>query len=200
MTPQDIDYIDQYLRGELSDEEVQVFQDRLNSDTAFRQLYDEVQGVGAASRKMNLERIGALLESEENSQGSGRIISMPWMPWAAVLIIGVGIWVTYSYLEHKGRADKVMASYEHVASYELTRGDEDVDQRKNAYVFYEARRYKEALPYFEQILDQGRRKDSLFYGYALVGAEEFDRAIIVLENLSPGQKDDYRMELIELLK
>ena len=200
MTPQDIDYIDQYLRGELSDEEVQVFQDRLNSDTTFRQLYDEVQGVGAASRKMNLERIGALLESEESSQSSGRIFGMPWMRWVAVLVIGVGIWVTYSYLEHKGRVDKVMASYEHVPSYELTRGDEDVDQRKNAYVFYEARRYKEALPYFEQILDQGRRKDSLFYGYALVGAEEFDEALNMLSGLSAGEGDSIRIELINVLK
>lgn len=187
----DIQYIDQYLREELTPEEKASFRQRLEEDESFEQLFLEILAVRQVSREDDLRQKLEFFRNLEERKSIQRRLPRRWMLIAAsvLLLVAAGWWWQYS--QEQNRIDRVMASYEHYPSNVLTRGPaHDQKERQNAYVLYEARKYKESLPYFENILDQGRRSDTLYYGLSLVGAREFEKGKEVLEELSAGEGDD----------
>jgi len=195
----DIEIIDQFLQGELSDVERIQFDQRRSDDEVFNDLVLDVLAIQRAARESELKKTLLHFQKIEEESG-GKVFQINrWMAAAAALLFMVVAVYGWQHWQERSRINGIMASYEHVMSDVLTRGNYDVNERKKAYVLYEARRYEQAIQLFENILDQERRSDSIFYGLNLLHAREFDRAEEVLRGISEGEEQELIIKGLEII-
>lgn len=195
----DITYIDRFLGGQLDEEELIALKQRREADEEFNSLVLEMISLKQVIREETLKNKLKLFQEIEQP----RVVKPRFGRWyavaASVLVIVVGVW-SWDIVRENNRVDGIMATYEHYPSNVLTRGAPLEKERQDAYVLYEARRYKDALPHFEKILVEGNRSDSLYYGLTLVGAREFEEASNILDGLSDDDSDvGIRNEIKQLI-
>lgn len=177
LADQDIALLESYLRNELTAEESHMVGQKINSDPAWREMYDFLTRVSEASRQdyhQTMRRRFRIIDETGNTRR--RIYLVAGVAAAVVVLIGVatGLWSPFA-------GPDISAGYETfpniVMPIEKSAGD--FSMREKAYHAYELKNYREADSLFTT-LSQKDISDNLYHGLALLEAGNYADAIDVL--------------------
>ena len=184
--------IERYLKGELSSEELQDFEKRLDEDKDFAETVALYKSLSShlSERFESEEGEKALRETIKSAMNEGKVIPLkerrtakiPKYLWiAASIVILLGIGVVNNFL--------ATPSYEDFAVHEtlsLTERGDDSENYRRAEEAFNTKNYREAAALLGAILaeDSNQAEVALFRAIALVETDQFDEADKMLETLS----------------
>lgn len=191
-----IESIELYLDGKLKGSEKEQFEQQLQEDRAFSDLYEEtrsmVQGIRFSARQKLLEKLKATeKELPEVLLHKGRTMKRYLLPLAAAATIAILVG-TYL-LAGPGRSEKAMNQYlaEHMEPYQniiypTQRAEQtETDELKTAYHLYDAGQYMTAIQRFSTLqLEGDEALNAQFYiGNAYMAIGDYSRAIDIFTKL-----------------
>src|SRR5579859_1499220 len=184
-----LEYIDNYFKGLLTDEEKRQFEERIHADPSFAEDVAFYVSAGATLKEElaaeKKTRFKALYEQSKDMPGhigTSRRQAPVRRIWsyaaaAAVLIVAVGVWLV---LNRPAGPEKLAGNYISEQLQQLPvqlSGDQDSLQK--AIGLYNQQKLPEALAQFEQILsrDKGMAQARLYAGISGLRLGNYDKAL-----------------------
>ncbi len=179
--------IDNYLLGNLSEEQNQEFLLRLNSDEELRKEYAFVKNLPTAllenrSRRLRNKFSTWDIENSVNGSNDSRQLLFPWKKYMAIAAcISLLIFVA-TMVEFNSEIDTASIFADNFSPYpsETVRGEES----DKGYIFYSNRDYNKAISAFQKSKDESAK---FFIGNSFLALNEPNRAISAL-NSYKGKK------------
>ena len=211
---EDIELIDRFLTGQLSDEERKYVVTRLAMDAEFRELHDDlevmIEGIRESGRKDSREEgeeipfkpeAPDMEEGEIQSDGSVAVpLILVW--WKrplykvaatvfVLMAVSMLIFQPFGSMSNDEFVDEYFAA---LAPSEAPTRSTVEDLRVSAYGAYEQENYKLAIEKFEQVIQQGSAniEDRFFLGISYVAADQYQDAIVQLEEVA-ATGDGYKV-------
>lgn len=196
----DIDIIDAYLRGTLSEEEVKDLEDRLKTDSAFADLYVESKSIQEGIRYHSLKEKVTFLEALENEiissekkETKAKVISLNWMKYAiaasVIFLVGYFGVVKSSLFTQDNDQYAYIFSDEHFDTFIYHRSDRSgeaseytIDQ-VSAYNLYSLQEFEKALPLLQRLWEEeGDLRAYYYVGICHIGLNNLDKAKSILRD------------------
>lgn len=192
----DLELLDNFLSGELSDAEMKEVSARLEAEPALRVMKDELSqlssGIEAAGRKKLRAKMDNWDSSfgnplEEKKSKTVEVISWrSYMKWAAVLIIGF-FSIFFWYTSDGEKAKRLYGNYFEVFDNTIVPTQRDIsdkDLKQRAFYHYDLGEYQKAQPLFEQLLKEDEAEYiHFYYGMVLMTLEDREKAEEVLSGI-----------------
>jgi len=163
--------IEKYLSNKLNKEEIKLFLELKNNDSAFREeveFQESVQQVCKIEDDLKFKKMIASFE-EELQQEKNRLNSNRNLYYkiaaAAVLIISFGYLATTVFLKTTSNTE-LFASYFEPSknvSYPITRSSKEQNQLTEAFMAYDSKNYDEASLLFENYFKETKDTTILYY-------------------------------------
>jgi len=196
MTPEeaDIELIERRMKGQLSEEELKQFDSRVAVDLQFAEKVDDYMEIISGIKSFHLNGIRedvANWEKEIQEEEQRRVIS-PQSSWKKYLALAAAIAllaIAFLYLTTPSQKTNhelftaYFAPYENVLA--VRDGSESNESLGYAMKLYDEREYREAIPYFQQVLDENKENaDALYYlGISYLAEKNPTQAIAAFEQL-----------------
>ncbi len=190
----DIEWIDRYLNGLLAADEKKLFEQKMQSDTAFHQQVKVIaelrEGIREAGRKELLKEMKAW---DQASPPLPVATAVWWHAWpvkiAALLVVSLSVFFLWP--KENTRPDLFARYFEPYPNVVMptVRGDEDADSTviQKAYRAYDQGNYAEAIRLFESV-GAGDESVALYLANSYLAGGETGKAIPILEKLESGSK------------
>lgn len=189
MMQENLDIVDRYLEGNLSEQERTTFEERLLHDEVLRQQVDEMKliraGIKHASRKAALQNLKALESTLPPVNNNGLTLwANTWLQAAAVLLIGL---VTYALWPAAVDEQALFATHFEVYPNIImptVRGEMPNDSTLKTLAFraYDQKQYEEAAVLFDRI--DTKDVDILFYlGNCYLANSQAEKALSLFEKV-----------------
>lgn len=186
---ENLDIVDRYLEGSLSEQERTAFEEKLLHDNTLRQQVDDMKlmraGIIRASRRAALENLKALESTLPPVEKKGLTLwTNIWLQAAAVLIIGL---ITYALWPTSVDEKELLATHFEVYPNVImptVRGEIPNDSTLNALAFraYDQKQFEEAEQLFKRI--DNKDANILFYlGNCYIATNQPDKALSLFENV-----------------
>lgn len=184
---------DQYLQGEMTVEEKNSFEKQLAENPEFASAFETFKTVN-----LQLEtKFGYEEEREEFKENLTRISNTHFdkkkkknkavslKPWYYAVAASVAVLIGLFFFNYD--SNPVFEDFNHPDQATFTeRGDANI-ALKQAEVAFNARKYKDAIPLFEETLKENKTPEiQYFYGVALLQENEFEKAEAVFNELKTG--------------
>jgi tetratricopeptide (TPR) repeat protein len=206
---QDIDLIERFLNNEMNQQELNIFNMRLEADPSFNRLFFEINhlidGIRYSGRHSALEEKLDKLEKSlpfkkkpENKRLT-RVISIQHrllrQKWVAAAII-TPLLISSLLILHLNRTYPPSDLFSDYFTYYdnqsggVLRGDNDQEQLQNALIFYDREEYEEALKRFDQIAVSETNKLIIwmYAGNIHLGMGNTEKAIPMFEGIIHEKK------------
>lgn len=197
----DIELIERYLEGRLSQEELNEFRQRLSRDRNFEKSVETYKAIiggikysGENILRQKLKKLEASITAQENLDK--RKFGIPLKPiysYSAAATILLLLTFTFIFiLRHNPSPREVFTEnfkpYSNVVM-PTTRGEKfdknDKNEQQEAFYLYDRERYQEAAFLFDKLLKQAEAPALLLYsGNSYMAAGDYDAAIKRLKKLS----------------
>ena len=190
---QDIEMIDEFLDGKLSDTQLEAFNVRVAEDENFRQLVQEMKIIQRAviskSREDLLEKIKAVDQEEKadsNSTESGKLIKMNARVWyrvaAIISFVAIAGYAMFQILDTNdlNLYDKYYSHYSDLSIPASRSGDPEQTAIQFALESYMENDFN-SIHELLQDVDAANVEAALLRGLAYLGQENFEQAILYLE-------------------
>ena len=203
----DIDLIEQYLEGTLSEEDLRLFSNRISQDEEFRSTLEEmetmVSGIRYSGRRQVLNRLEELEANlpEVTLDSQKKIVPMYRRTWfaaaASVLIIALSaVWMlTGNQPDHQDLFNSYYTPYLNVVNPTL-RADQpnNIPVRDQAYQAYDRQEYQKAIDAFLSIPENEKAaEDQLYLGISYLSLQNSAAAVPVLEQYI-GQQEQFSLQ------
>jgi tetratricopeptide (TPR) repeat protein len=186
----DIERIADYLGGTLSQEERNAVDQRLASDTAFRELFNETKLLATGIKMQGRQGVKKQLVDLEQTLPAieikkGRTM-LPWISGvAAALLIFFLVYMLADRSDPKELFEAYYSPYPNIAMPVVRGEDQDSSARARAFIAYEQQDYLNAIAAFEA-LEHRSDEDKFYLGNSYLAAGEARHAIDVWLTLSPS--------------
>ncbi|MCC9072179.1 tetratricopeptide repeat protein [Flavobacterium sp. F-65] len=184
---------DQYLQGEMTAEERNGFEKQLSEDPEFASSFETFKNVNLhletkfgyeqerAAFKKNLRHISDAHFDKKHKKN--KAVSLK--PWYYAVAASVAVLIGLFFFNYD--INPVFEDFNHPEQASFTeRGDTNVTL-KEAEVAFNARKYKEAIPLFEEILKETKTPEiQYFYGVSLLEDNQLKKAEMVFNELKSG--------------
>jgi cytoskeletal protein RodZ len=182
---------DQYLQGELSDAEKEIFENELKADSELATAYEAFKEVNfhlelkfgiENERKSFVENISRIAKNPTKKKKSKLRTLKPWYySVAASVTILFGVWF---FIQNSKPVFEDYNQYEN--AYFTERGDVNVNM-KLAQEAFNAKNYEEALPQFEILVKEKPSPEiELYYGISLMEMNRLKEAKVVFKEIQSG--------------
>lgn len=182
---------DEYLRGEMSDEDKLVFENQLKEDAEFASAFETFKELNShlANKFGNAQELNAFKANLEGisknhfNKPKGKMVFMK--PWYYGVAASVVVMIGLFFLSQN--ADPTFEEYNHPETAYFTERGETNKTLKLAQDAFNAKHYKEAIPLFETILKTDNSAEiQYFYGMSLLEVDKFAEADVVFTALRKG--------------
>jgi hypothetical protein len=176
MNKEDLDIIDEYLAGTLSQENAKAFKERLQTDAKFKDEFDQIKliiaGIKYAGKIKTLNKIKQIENTlPEINIGHKQQVSLKLNRWylvaAAILFMILSMWFL---IPRKAQKYTTIALYESYfepypnVAYPVTRYEEqNLTLIQKAFVEYDKKNYSEAIRLFKCSPDYAKNQTTVFY-------------------------------------
>ena len=196
MENNDIQLFTDYIERNFSDAELESFENRLNEDPAFADAFEEFKDIYQVVENQFSEERADVIKSiqkanskfkSENPQDNQARKIIPFKPWqmgiAASILLAIGFFI-FNSLGHPSYSD-----YAQPGEIVLTVRSETDSVSKKAETTFNSKRYEDAIPYFDTLLEKSPENAEIqFYkAIALVETDNFEKADALLKTLSEGK-------------
>ncbi|PKB16374.1 hypothetical protein [Flavobacterium sp. 5] len=188
---------DEYLRGEMSDDDKLIFENQLRADAEFASAFDAFKELNfhltnkfgnAPELKAFKENLEGISKTHFNKPKEKVVVFKPWYYGVAA---SVAVLIGLFFLNQK--ADPTFEEYNHPETAFFTERGEMNDTLKLAQDAFNAKQYKVAIPFFESILKTDNSVEiQYFYGMSLLEEDRFvesDAIFIALKSGNSIYKD-----------
>jgi predicted Zn-dependent protease len=202
----DIEHIEKYLGGELSRDEMQAFEIRLQNDKAFAEvfaMYKMIEGemIETADERQLKEKLSGISQKYFDTSADAKIISLTtnrkkWWLYAAAAAVIVTLFIV------KPWQDKALTNEQLYAQYAVpeelpavVRGANDDSLLIKATTLFNQKNYAAALPLLDSIIKQkpGEAQLQLSLGICLTQTGKFESAINIFDSLA-AKESSYKYE------
>lgn len=181
---------DQYLQGEMTDEEKNLFENQLKEDQEMASEFETFKEVQShLKNKFEFEEERAIFKenlkqiADKNFDRKPKVIGLK--PW--YLAIAASVAVLFGLFFFNYNQNPVFSDYnnpEHATFTERSTADETLKMAETA---YNKRRYNKAIPLFETILEKNKTAEiQFFYGVSLLEESHYKKAETVFNELKEG--------------
>jgi len=202
MEENDIELIDQYLRGELSETEAEEVRQRLVQEKDFAQLYEDLSHIQKGLEQVSIEAAWEVIqqtESELADSGGTDAQRFNWKLWLSVAASLVLVAVTWVLLLTNTTPEKLYAEYFEVYPnveapiYRDSAQADSLTVKDLAFRRYADEDYDMAIELFESIVnpDEGTR---FYLGMSYLTKGEAKKAATIWEPLSK-EAVDYKTQV-----
>ena len=186
----DLVFIDDYLKNELNNEEINNFEERLKYDSDFKEFYLFIKSLKESVRKNVLkDKISLLKEYElslqkqklnRNKSNNLRVL-FAVSSIAAVFLLLLFFVPDMMYFKNNNQIS--LEHFEPYPAHILKRGNQDniSKLKEKAYTLYAIADYKKASPLLAELCDSGDKESCFYAGVALLGDGEFEKALTFFE-------------------
>ncbi len=192
---ENLDIVDRYLEGSISEQERTAFEEKLLHDETLRQQVDDMKlmraGIIRASRRVALENLKALESTLPPVEKKGLTLwTNLWLQAAAALVIGL---ITYALWPSSIHEQELLATHFEVYPNVImptVRGEVPNDSTLKALAFraYDQKQFEEAEQLFNRI--DNKDVNILFYlGNCYIATNQPDKALPLFEVV----KNDYNV-------
>ena len=203
----DIELIEKYFNGELTQDEMTEVDRRLASDNALGKLRDETQdlidGIQYSARNESLKTMQAIEESLPPFEAEANIVPLYKKPWvlgvaASISIVLLG---TYFFLQQPASEQDLFTQHFEVYPNIIAptvRGTESVESLKQrTYYQYDLGHYQEALELLQQLpADEDEGAAYLYSGICYLMLEDYESAIHSFEEYKQSGFDLFLPQVI----
>lgn len=190
LTDKDIEIIESYFNRTLSEENTQVFEQRLKTDSAFRKAVNEYQATAAVLNTVCEREQKAFLKNVEATMPPVGIpirrLDFRWWAVAAVglVLVTVGIWFWGGDTEGVKLKSLAANYFEPYPALGINRGNETKDIKSEALSAYAVNDFKKAIPLLQKAFETEKDTMLLFYrGIAFIGRGQPSNAEVNLKDL-----------------
>lgn len=186
MTPKEqIELFDNYMNGNLSDDEISVFKDRLNSDSKLKKEFDEYRLIIAGIVEQGANELKEKLKvREEFHQRSHTNIKMYYKIAAAILLLLAASFLILKWSYSPDPQSLYLAYYEPYPNIVDPLDRTGNSEAFSAYQLYELGKYNESIEKLSAIPDNIIKPSSLFYlGQAYMANSELEKALDCLQKI-----------------
>ena len=191
LNPSDLTLIESYIKGELSESDVEMFNERVESDPSFKEHYEFMLATFSFIEERNqLEQKVRMknLEEEWKASSSGKakfFFSSKWLQVAAAVIFLCSVY--YLLRPREDLSHLSVQGFEHLPSSLITHRSSDIQSHQElfdrAYGLYEIKSYEKAAPLLYDLYLNRRDTSSLLYaGISYLGAGNVEKALECLNN------------------
>lgn len=191
LSQEEFEKIEAYLNGQLSNNDLILFEKRLEEEFGFKTMVEEVEtvlsGIETQAMKEELDVFHAELTTNDNKRSvkEPKLRTLNWKKFAvaAVLIIGLGSFWLFNgnpnerlYSDYYSPDPGLPTTMSNTSSYEFNK----------AMVSYKQGNYKDAISTWEVLLENNTKNDTLqyFIGSALMAERNETDAIPYLSNVT----------------
>lgn len=194
-----LESIERYLNETMNLEELKTFEDKLNSDQAFKSQVEDVKtllfGIEFQSLKEELNIFHESIINKENEKPSSKVISLNFrkIAVAAVIIIAAG---SFWFLNQNSN-NKLYANYfTPDPGLATTMSETSNFEFYDAMVNYKQGDYKTAISKWEELYNIKPKNDTLnyFLGVAQMANKNEDKAISYLEKVTSLSDSNFKNE------
>jgi tetratricopeptide (TPR) repeat protein len=199
---------DEYLRGEMTDEDKLVFEKQLRENTDFASDFGTFKELNSHLNNKfgNAQELKAFKENLKNiskphfEKPKGEVVFMK--PWYYGVAASVAVLIGLFFLNQN--SDPTFEEYNHPETAFFTERGATNDTLKLAQDAFNAKRYKGAIPLFETILKTNNSAEiQYFYGMSLLEVNRLVEADAIFTTLKSGNsiykdKATWRLALSQL--
>jgi TolA-binding protein len=183
---------DQYLQGELTVDERNSFEKKLSEDPEFASAFESFKTVNLhletkfgyeKDRKAFKENLKRISDTHFNKKKKSKIVSLK--PWYYAVAASVAVLIGLFFFNYD--PNPVFEDFNNPEqAHFMERGDASVNL-KQAETAFNAKKYKDAIPLFEEILKETKTPEiQYFYGVSLLQESKFEKAEAVFNELKSG--------------
>ncbi len=200
----DLELIDRYLEGVLAEEEQAVVEQRLQEDTEFKAMFEDIKSLtkgieelGNAKLKRKFKELDANLGNplKDKKVAVKEVNWTRYIGWAAVLVAGLFSIIYFSsrsQISHEGIYEDYFAIYDNVV-VPTKRGVDSLELINQAFAHYDTREYAAAALVFEEILKKDKTEYiQFYYAMTLMEQQDWEGAKLILEGLLSGGENFIR--------
>ncbi|MGO3237425.1 MAG: tetratricopeptide repeat protein [Psychroflexus halocasei] len=179
--------MESYLAGDLSVDEKKDFEERLKTDSDFKEAFENYQNVShqlehkfkkhseREAVKKSIDRVADSYFEKKSSNENNQTKKSSFKPWrigvAAMILILVGI---YAYQEF---STPVYSDYNQYATISFQSRGEENKNLKEAEEAFNSHQFAEAASYFETLVKENDNIEyKLYWAISLVETDEFEKA------------------------
>ncbi|HEA29797.1 MAG TPA: hypothetical protein ENH91_07365 [Leeuwenhoekiella sp.] len=177
--------LDKYFLKTLSEEELLLFEERLQNDPDFKAELEFQENLRTSIKDVERDTLKSKLNSFEQERMTRPTRS--WQKWAiaASIALIIGVAGLGLYFSNQPNLQKIYAAnYEAYPNTEfnITRGHEPVSKEREAFMAYEQTRYQTAIPLFKQLLATNQNTVFSFYlAQSFLGNNSPKQAQVIFE-------------------
>jgi len=182
---------DEYLRDEMSDDDRLIFENQLKEDAEFASAFETFKGLNL-HLKNKFGNAPELKDFKENLEAiskthfdkpKGKVIVLK--PWYFGVAASVAVLIGLFFMNQN--SDPTFEEYNNSETAFFTERGATNDTLKMAQDAFNAKKYKEAIPFFETILKTENSSEiEYFYGMSLLEENKFIEADAVFMTLKSG--------------
>ncbi len=190
----DLEYINQYLRGELDERDRSLFEKRLKEDPAFAEEVKLHQKVKEVVLDENTHRLDQVLKDIRREWERKPTATQPVFAWlktpyrvaaAIVLIMAAGALAYIALWPSHPSSQELFSIYYQPSPLSLQRGLENPPELEKAFGHYQKSEYNRALDYFEDpaVVTLSSIKVEFYKAHCYLNTGEIERSIKSFEEV-----------------
>jgi len=191
----DIDWMDTYLRGEMTAEEKQAFENKLSEDADFAKQFNELKLLKQSARLSKMDKVFQSLQETEVDIQSGKektgTTRRLWIRIAAAASIFLLAGLAYFLLKPAAHTPEQLfaESFSPYPNNVIKRSQQNnySELKKSAYQAYDTKNYKKSIAQLLELYQRETDTISLFYlANACLADNQTDQAIEYFEAYLPN--------------
>lgn len=182
---------DEYLRDEMSDDDKLIFENQLKEEAEFASAFETFKGLNFHLKNKfgNAQELKAFKENLEAisqthfDKPKGKVVV--FKPWYFGVAASVAVLIGLFFMNQN--SDPTFEEYNNPETAFFTERGATNDTLKMAQDAFNAKKYKEAIPFFETILKaENSTEIQYFYGMSLLEENKFVEADAIFMTLKSG--------------
>lgn len=192
----DIELIDRFLKGSLSEVEFTAFESRVSNDAVFANQLKELKLLRQGARLSKMESLFETLKDTEAKSSEATIKPIQtnrrsWIKYAAAASVVFLIGLTYFLLNPtEPNSEKIFAeAFTPYPNNVIKRSGSDTnsDLKKSAYLAYDSKQFEKSIPLFQELLKTEGDSITLFYmANAYLANQQSDEALETFNTFLPN--------------
>lgn len=195
---QDLELIDQFLRGELDFGEREAIEKRMINELNFKQLVEQQKLLQQSFVRLEREKLWAKMEAlnhdeEENTHISGSFLQRNWY-WVmgAAASVAIVIWAGILWQQNQNQAEQVYLTYYKPVeelSFPVARGQSEAeDILQQATELYNSRKFNDCMVKLTAFNNRDDRHNYVL-GLTLLELNQYEQALKTFDGISPESED-----------
>ena len=175
MKQEDLDILDQYLRGELDDEKKSAVDLRLQQDENFSNLIDTLRQAKEAASDLALKAKLEKIHEQENFDHQQFTISkrtVYYLVAACLVLVMFGLWLWQPLTDNR----QLVSSYMTIYDDYLTNRNSDATRLTEAMGWYNDQQFDKATEILREISDNKNRDVAFYLGLSYLYDQQYDSA------------------------